>query len=199
MHVLGIEVQVDDLVVAAAQAACGDVGACLERLDGLGDQLVFGLAAAVSGQAELHAAKAQVAKQLAGQRGDGGKVAALDIQFAALAPGNDVFTLLVIHRVAAAAAAADADILALACGFQTGIEAQGNGCGQFGRVAVLVLGVEGHLHGVMIDRLLDLGLQGNLVVTGLVGLGGAGQQAATEQQAGQGQKQCAHGVLLMQC
>ena len=136
---------------------------------------------------------------MAGQRRDGREVTALDADLTALTPAHDILALFVIDRVAAAVTAADADAAGLACGFQTGIEAAGNSFGQLGRVAVLGFGVEGHLHGVMIDRLLDLGAQRYLVVADVIRLGAAGKQRSGEQQASHWQKWFTHGVLLVQC
>ncbi|MNE26029.1 hypothetical protein D3C80_1193790 [compost metagenome] len=145
----------------------------------------------------MHVGHLQLVEQLAAELGEGGEVGTFQAQFGALAPGDDLAPLLLVDRIAVAAAEADADRLDRAGAGHGTIERVGDLRCQLGRVAELCLAVEGDVHAVVGNLTIDLGTQADLVVARwLLGVTWQAVQAAAEDEQGGETGQVAHWGLL---
>ncbi|MNF74544.1 hypothetical protein D3C84_565810 [compost metagenome] len=180
-----VEIEVDHFVAFATQGFSGQLGAGLEGIDSVLEQFVLAGFACGRGNGEVHAAHFQVLQQAPGEFRQGREVGTFQAQFGALTPTGDLLTLVVIDRVAVAAALADFHFLDLAGLLHRLVHGLGDFLGQFARIGVLRFAVQGHGHQVARHFLADFGTQRDLVVAWFFcQRGQAGEQAGGHDEGG---------------
>ncbi|VXC50292.1 hypothetical protein PSEUDO8BK_80333 [Pseudomonas sp. 8BK] len=187
LEATGVEAQADQLVTAAAEGFGGQLCAGLEGCHGVLEQGVFVGLAGVRGDAEVHSTHFQGLQHFPGELGQCAEIGAFQAQLSALAPGSNFLALVVVHRVAVAAAGGDADAFDLARLGDAGIQGLADLRGEGGWVAVLGFAVEGDVHQVVGNFLSDLGAQCDLVIARFFGHDRGAQQGGGAQQQGGGE------------